>query len=110
MMKRFVLLMSVTASVAVATGCTWVKPTTSGERVSVVTNEQANYCEKLGQTRVTTQSKLGIFSRDDKKIGEELITMARNSAADMGGNGVIALTQVSPEGKQTFAILRCSNL
>lgn len=109
-MKRFVLMMSVAASVTVAAGCTWVKPTTSGERVSVVTPEQANYCEKLGQTRVTTQSKVGIFTRDDKKVGDELITMARNSAADMGGNAVIALTEVSPEGKQTFAILRCSNL
>lgn len=109
-MKRTVLMMSVAASVTLAAGCTWVKPTTNGERVSVVTPEQAEYCEKLGQTRVTTQAQVGIFSRDEKKVRDELVTMARNSAADMGGNGVIALTQVSPEGKQTFAILRCNNL
>lgn len=109
MMKRFVLMISVFTAVAGVTACTWVKPTTSASRVSVATPEQANYCEKLGQTRVTTQNRVAIFDRNDKKVAEELTTMARNSAADMGGNAVIPLTQVA-DGKQTFAILRCSNL
>ena len=39
--------------------------------MSVVTPDHAKYCEKLGQTRVTTQSKVGIFTRDDKKVHDE---------------------------------------
>ncbi|CBL46154.1 Hypothetical protein HDN1F_25710 [gamma proteobacterium HdN1] len=106
-MKRFFLVATLTATSILTVGCTWVKPTTGGERVVVVTPEQANLCEKLGQTRVTTQSKVGIFARNDSKVDEELVTMARNSAADMGGNAILPLTRPSPEGRQTFAILRC---
>jgi hypothetical protein len=103
------MLASAILSVVFGAGCTWVKPTLGGERVVVVTPEQANYCEKLGQTRQTGVSKVGFLDRSSEKVAEELATLARNSAADMGGNAIIPLTQ-PVGGKQTFAVLRCPNL
>ena len=107
-MKK-VMLASAILAVTFSAGCTWVKPTLGGERVVVVTPEQANYCEKLGQTRQTGVNKIGFLDRSTEKVAEELATLARNSEADMGGNAIIPLTQ-PVDGKQTFAVLRCPNL
>ena len=109
MMKRSMVMLSAATAVVLMTGCAWVKPTPGGSRVSVVTNDQANYCEKIGQTKANTQKSVGFLDRNASKISEELITLARNSAYEMGGNAIIPITQVV-DGKQTFAVLRCSNL
>jgi hypothetical protein len=107
-MKKVMLLGAVLAA-GLSAGCAWVKPTTGGARVVVVTPEQANYCEKLGQTRSIGQAKVGFIDLPREKVAESLATLARNSAADMGGNAIIPLTEPT-DGRQTFAVLRCPNL
>ena len=63
-------------------------------------------CERLGTTHVQVASKVLFFSRSEETVGEELTTLARNSASRMGGNVVIAEGGVQG-GKQTFGVYRC---
>ena len=68
--------------------------------------QEAPPCERLGTTHVQVTSKVLFFDRDDAKVAEELTTLARNSAARMGGNVVVAEGGVR-DGKQTFGVYRC---
>ena len=72
-------------------GCTWVPLTPTGESVQV-TRSSANIagCERVGSVTAQTRSRVGIFARGEKKILEELKTLARNDAAEMGADHVVA--------------------
>jgi hypothetical protein len=45
-------------------------------------------------------------SRNQTRVGEELATLARNSAAQLGGDTVVAITEIV-DGSQTFAVYQC---
>jgi hypothetical protein len=47
-----------------------------------------------------------IFARTQRKVHEELESLARNEAATMGGNAV-APTGEPAEGRQSFDVYRC---
>jgi hypothetical protein len=87
-------------------GCSFVQPSKSGANVRVATAEQVGSCQRLGQTTVSTLARVGGLPRYESSIQEELNTLARNSAADMGGDTVVPVEPVK-EGKQTFIIYRC---
>jgi hypothetical protein len=96
------------ASVALlGSACTWVKLTPPGENVRVGTIAQTTGCEKLGATHAKTSTKVGIFGRSPKKIGEELENLARNEAAEMGGNTIVPQGPTSSEGRRSFDVFRC---
>jgi Domain of unknown function (DUF4156) len=96
------------ASVAVlGSACTWVKLTAPGESVRVGTMAQVTGCEKLGATHAKTSTKIGIFSRGPKKIDGELESLARNEAAEMGGNTIVPQGPTSSEGRRSFDVFRC---
>jgi hypothetical protein len=101
---RFALIASVAL---LGSGCTWVKLTAPGESVRVGTMAQVAGCEKLGATHAKTSTKVGIFGRSPKKIDEEIENLARNEAADMGGNTIVAQGPTSSEGRRSFDVYRC---
>ena len=78
---RFIIL----AMVLPAVGCTWVPLTTEGQKVRVVDAANVADCQKLGTTTSKTASRVVIFARTDRKVHEELESLARNEAAEMGG-------------------------
>jgi hypothetical protein len=51
---------------------------------------------------------VGILARGDSKVRGELITLARNEAATMGGDSIVAESP-AVQGRQTFGVYRCSN-
>ena len=87
--------------------CAWVDLTPAGESVRVGTMAQAMHCEKLGATHAKTSTTVGIFSRSAKKIDEELEFLARNEAAEMGGNTIVAQGPTSSEGRRSYDVFRC---
>ena len=87
--------------------CTWVKLTPPGESVRVGTMAQVTGCERLGATHAKTSTRVGIFSRGPKKIDEELETLARNEAAEMGGSTIVPQGPTSSEGRRSFDVFRC---
>jgi hypothetical protein len=105
-----VLLASVAAIAATGSACAWVKLTEEGERVHVGTRLEVASCEKLGGTRAKTSAKAAIFSRRQKKIDQELEFLARNEAADMGGDTIVPRGETSSEGRRSFDVYRCNPL
>jgi len=93
-------------SVALASGCQWVKPTESGAQVALVKPALVANCEKLGSTVSIVKARVGIVQRKKAKVADELVTLAKNEAGNMGGNTII--TRKAPEeGRQTFEIYSC---
>ena len=93
-------------------GCTWVPLTPGGEAVqsiagaSAISSEIAG-CKEKGAVNAQTRTKIGIFARSEKKIAEELESLARNNAAEMGANKIVAEGPPSVEGRQRFTAYSC---
>ena len=87
-------------------GCTWVKPTDGGKQVTLVKAFNVKNCTKIGTTTSTVKSKIGSIERSPEKVANELIALAQNQAADLGGDSIVALTPAE-NGSMEFAIYRC---
>ncbi len=99
------LVLAATATLILA-GCTWVQLTSGGAAVRLATvNEVAN-CTRVGRALVNTMSKVTFVERGGDKQQNELITLARNEGADLGGNVVVAESTIN-QGEQTFGVYRC---
>ena len=95
-----------TIAVLLIAGCTWVKPTIEGEKVRVLDASEVTSCKSLGSTTASLADKVAGVKRKPQKVQKELETLARNSAAELGGDTIVALSEVL-NGKQTFAVYRC---
>ena len=105
-MKALLRRWAVVGLVTAAGGCSWVKPSDSGARVRVANASEVEACTDAGTTHVSVMDKLGVVERNQAKVGEELATLARNSAAQLGGDTVVAITDIV-DGTQTFAVYQC---
>jgi len=90
------------------TACSWVKVSSEGEGVKVLTAAQAQNqnCERLGQTNTQTMDKVLFYTRSNRAQKEEIEKLAKNEAANMGGNGVVAEGEIV-DGRQTYVIYKC---
>lgn len=87
-------------------GCTWVKPTPEGERVRVAQVQEVRDCERKGEVASILKSRVAGFERNPDKVAGELETLARNEAALMGGDTVVAQSPIK-DGRQMFGVYRC---
>jgi hypothetical protein len=88
-------------------GCTWVPLTPAAENVRIGGRDSLDDCTRVGTTKARTKLRVGIFNRSEKKIAEELSTLARNDAPELGGNTIVAEGPVGNDGMQRFAIYAC---
>ena len=86
--------------------CTWVEVTKEAQQVTLVKEFNVKDCLKLGTTSATTTYKIGIIIREDETVTEELITVARNRAAELGGDSIVS-KGVAVEGKMSFDVYKC---
>jgi hypothetical protein len=86
--------------------CTWVEPTKEGSEVFLVKDFNVEGCKKLGSTTSYVKHKVGFVTRGEEKVNEELITLAKNKAAEMGGNSIVAQGPAK-EGRMSFDIYKC---
>ena len=86
--------------------CTWVEPTKEGSEVLLVKVFNVETCKKLGTTNTFVKHKVGIVTRSDEKVTEELITLAKNRAAEKGGDSIVAKGPAS-EGSMSFDMYKC---
>ncbi|MFK7897761.1 MAG: DUF4156 domain-containing protein [Myxococcota bacterium] len=90
-------------------GCTWVPLTPAGGAVGVAAPEtNLDGCERVGAVTAQTKARVGFITRGEEKVIEELRTLARNDAAEMGAQLVVPEGPPSAEGRQRFAAYRCS--
>lgn len=87
--------------------CTWVKMSPGGDSVRVVTGSQSlSACEKRGEVEVSVKDRLGPITRNEIKVRDELETLARNEAIDLGADTVQPRSEPR-DGVQRFAAFRC---
>ncbi len=87
-------------------GCTWVEPTEQGYAVALVKPSAVQNCQSLGTATAEVPDNIGPFTRSDKKVIKELITLGKNEAARMGGDTMVEAGPVS-FGRQQFKVYRC---
>ncbi|MFB3106504.1 MAG: DUF4156 domain-containing protein [Pseudomonadales bacterium] len=87
------------------TGCTWVSLTDNGAGVDIVDAEKITTCELLGEVTSSTQDKI-VVGRNSGKVQEELFVLARNEAARLSGDTIVAMGPPR-DGAQDFTAYRC---
>ena len=105
-MKRIAYRCLLLATVALSSACTWVDLSQQGEKVRVLDATEVSSCKLLGQTTSNTTAKVAGVRRHDNAINYELVALARNAAARMGGDTIVAEASES-DGHQTFLVYRC---
>lgn len=105
-MKKYLSLSLLT--LLLLAGCAWVNLSPEGEQVKAKTPPEVTGCREIGQTTVSLLAKVGLFNRNRKKVANELLVLGRNSAAEMGGDTVVAVSEIE-NGEQTFAVYNCTN-
>ena len=87
----------------------WVKPTEAGAKVRVAaTADEVAACEQLGVATATTADHVLGLPRVADVVSGELATLARNRAAEMGGDTVVADGEIR-HGTQHFTVYRCGS-
>lgn len=104
--KRSILVVATAAAALAATGCATVKLDPAAEDIEMLSQERMEKCERLGQTRVSVAQKFGFIARGDRSIRNDLEKLARNSAAEMGGDTIARESEIQ-NGKQTFGVFDC---
>jgi len=88
-------------------GCAWVELSESGEKVRVLSPAEVASCQKLGATHSKTSTRAGIFARRHEKVDEELDYLARDEAAQMGGDTIVPQGPTTAEGRRSYDVYRC---
>jgi len=93
----------------ISTGCSGVKHTPEGEKVQVLTATEAKdkACIDIGKTTASLLDKVAGIKRSRTKAQLELLTLARNSASNMGGNAIMPISEISG-GRQSFTVYKCT--
>ena len=87
-------------------GCSWVPVSPEAESVVAVPAVQAEDCQRIGESRVSVRDRVAAVQRAPGKVREELERLARNEAARLGGDRIVALGPVA-EGARTYAVFDC---
>lgn len=96
------------AGIACVSACTWVEPTKEGNEVLLVKAFNVQSCKHIGSTTSSVKDAIGPVTRSEEKVREELITLAKNNAAERGGDSIVAKGPVV-NGSMSFDIFRCSD-
>lgn len=102
---RFITLASATLYLS---ACAWVKPLPNSHVVALLNANDIVNCVKKGTTNSKTLSKFLFIPRVEDKVNTELVTLAKNEAIIMGGDAVVAESDLEA-GAQTFGIYLCRN-
>jgi len=104
-MKKLTIL-ALSTALPLFGACTWVKPVDEAAQIGLVKPSVARHCSKLGTTSVKVKAGVGPITRSKKKVQDELITLAKNDAAVMGGDIIVAESKAE-NGRQKFSVYKC---
>ena len=99
------LLLTLSATLGLS-ACSWVELNEGGEKVRLLSEQEVVKCLFKGNTSVSVTDKLVGVRRHDEAIQQELIVLARNSAANMQGDTIVPLGDEA-DGRRRFAVYRC---
>lgn len=90
-----------------AVGCTWIKLTDAGAAVRQGSPSAVQDCRLVGTVTSTTQDRV-LLRRGRAKVAEELIVLARNEAATLGGDVIVPAGPMR-DGRQDFNVYNCGS-
>lgn len=94
--------------VLLASACSWVKLESSAEDVLVLPAARLTpQCQSLGKVTVSVLDKVGVLERHKEEVVEDLHVLARNHAAQQGGDTVVPLGEVK-DGAREYEVWRCT--
>jgi len=103
MKKRLVLL----TTGLLASACTWVELADEAKEIRIVSMEHVKACKKLGKVVASVKNQIAGFDRSEKKVQSELETIARNTAIELKGDSIVAVSPIK-KGRQTYAVYQCA--
>ncbi len=103
---RVAVITSLMLTSFLLSACTFVDLSVEGEKVRVLDADEVSKCKLLGRTNANTKAKVAGVPRHENAINHELIALARNAAAELGGDTIVA-EGPAVEGKRAFQIYRC---
>lgn len=86
--------------------CSWVKLSPEGEKVRVLSQSEVASCKKIGKTIANVADSVAGMQRKERIVQENLDVLARNAAAEMGGDTIVPASPIA-DGKQSFDVYRC---
>lgn len=95
------------AGLLTLSSCTWVQPVPGASRVTLVMPEHVSQCQLLGTGTFQVKAQVGPIHRNEAKVREELLTLAKNSAVEMGGDTLVAEGPPT-RGSQRFKTFKCT--
>jgi hypothetical protein len=90
-------------------GCAFVSLDSAARRVSIIPTEKSSLlsqCKFLGNTTVSLWGKADTFQSNDT-VEKQLNTLARNEAAKIGGDAVIANSDINGN-KRDYKVYDCN--
>ncbi len=103
-LHNYVLILAIASLPA----CTWVEPTKESSEVTLVKAFNVKACKKLTTITSTVKHKVGPVIRDEEQVLEELITLAKNRAAALGGDSIVAKETIATDGVMSFDVFKCA--
>ncbi len=88
--------------------CAFVELTEAGKQVALVTPERAADCKKVGTINSKVLARFVGFDRSATRVARELADLARNEAAQYGGDTIVPTSPIE-DGRQTFDLYRCQS-
>lgn len=87
--------------------CTWVALEDSGKLVRVVSSADAiQGCQNKGEITASVRDKIAFVNRDSAKVNDEVEALARNQAAELSADTIIAVSELD-NGSRRFDAYRC---
>jgi len=86
--------------------CSSIKLDPEGNNVRVLGSRDVVACKAIGKTTATVTDKVIGLKRKEHIIQKELETLARNAAANMGGDSIVPEGKLEG-GKQVFKVYKC---
>ena len=80
--------------------------TSEGQAVDLIAADVPTNCNRIGRVQARTLGRIIGIERGAERLQDELAQIARNEAADRGGN-TIAPESLIIDGRQTFGIYSC---
>jgi hypothetical protein len=105
-MRKIILAVGLGATLSACGN--WVNLTAAGRLVTVATPTEVTSCRRIGTSTANALSEIVFVERGSSKLQAELIDLARNEAADMGGNRIVVESPIT-DGRQSFGVYSCLN-
>jgi len=97
------------AGALLTSACSFVDLKPAAEEVLVLQPHQTRECQQIRRTTSQVLDKIWFINRNKERMAEELATLARNTAAESGGNAISAENEIE-NGRQSFIIYDCPHL